>query len=264
MDRQREFVRSNAFVDDELDRNDRGEVLDAAADDPRLAKELSDLNRLKSVLEDSVDVPEIELPDIQVRQNKIFRGALAPALAAGFALFAVLGIGLWFTTLSTPSHGVPVAWAIETHKSWRDSATRAGALLRPVRPANVRLNAHVPDLSPAKLRIAHIGEATTLGGLPALVVGYLGTRGCRITLLVDPAPEGLGKKAIKFEVGRLHGVVWRAGKLRHVILAEGMAPGRFKLMAETVRKSSLERLPLDDATRIALAKSRTVSPPCAA
>ena len=132
------------------------------------------------------------------------------------------------------------------------------------RPANARLDAHVPDLSAAKLRVAHIGELKTPDGMPALVVGYLGTRGCRVTLLVDPAPTGLGEKAIKFRVDQLYGMVWRAGNLRHVILAEGMAQGRFRLIAETVRRSSLERLPVDEPTRTALAHSRAVSPPCAA
>ena len=62
MDRQRKFERSNAFVDNELDRKARGEVLEDSARDPRLAQELSNLNRLKSAIEDSVDVPNIELP----------------------------------------------------------------------------------------------------------------------------------------------------------------------------------------------------------
>ncbi len=257
MDRQREFERSNAFVDNELDRNARGEVLDAAANEPRLAKELSDLNRLKSAVEDSVDVPDISLPASPARRGKGYRVAMA--VAACLALFAVVGIGWWFMPSGAPSHGVPVAWAIAAHGSWSDAGPRAM-----LRPANMRLDAHVPDLSSAKLRIAHIGELKTPDGMPALVVGYLGTRGCRVTLLVDPAPEGLGEKAVRFEVDRLYGVVWRAGNLRHVILAEGMAQARFQLIAETVRRSSLERLPLDDPTRIALAHSRAVSPPCAA
>ncbi len=257
MDRHREFERSNAFVDGELDRKARGEVLDAAANDPRLAKELSDLNRLKSAVEDSVDVPDIDLPVTRGPRGKIYRFGLA--MAACLALFVAAGIGWWSMPSSAPSHGVPVAWAIEAHGSWSDAGPRAM-----LRPANIQLNAHVPDLSAAKLRIAHIGELKTPDGMPALVVGYLGTRGCRVTLLVDPAPEGLSEKAVKFEVDRLYGVVWRAGALRHVILAEGMAETRFGLIAETVRRSSLERLPLDDPTRIALAHSRAVSPPCAA
>ena len=258
-DRRNEFERSNAFVDQELDRSVRGEVLAAAAGDSRLAKELSDLNRLKSAVEDSIDVPQIDLPVLHGRKRWDYRAAMA--LAASLAFIAILGAGWWFIPSSAPGHGVPMAWAIESHKSWSDSAERPGGLFRPV---NARLNAHVPDLSAAKLRVAHVGEGKTPDGLPALVVGYLGTRGCRVTLLIEPAHENLGDKAVKFEVGGLHGTVWQAGRLQHLILAEGMAEARFKLIAEAVRRSSLERLPIDDRTRVALADSRAKSLPCAA
>jgi len=259
MDRQQKFERSNAFVDNELDRKARGEVLEDSARDPRLARELSNLNRLKSAIEDSVDVPDIELAAPMGRRWTGRRAAWATA--ACLALFAVAGIG-WMVVPFAPDHGVPVAWAIETHGSWQNGGVRpdSGALLR---PAHARLNAHVPDLSAAKLYIAHISDRRNPAGLPALVVGYRGTRGCRVTLLIDRSPGKLGDKAINFEIDRLRAVVWKAGSLRHVILAEGMAPRRFKLIAETVRRTSLERLPVDDRTRIALARSRAASPPCA-
>lgn len=260
MDRQQKFERSNAFVDDELDRKARGEVLEDSARDPRLARELSNLNRLKSEVEDSVEVPDIELP---APTSRPWIGSRAIwTIAACLALIAVAGIE-WMIVPFSPGHGVPVAWAIETHGSWEDAGVKpnGSAILR---PANARLNARVPDLSAAKLYIAHIDDGKNPAGLPALVIGYRGTRGCRVTLLIDPSPEQLGDKAINFEIDRLRAVVWKAGPLRHVILAEGMAPQRFKLIAQTVRRNSLERLPVDDPARTALARSRAASPPCAA
>ena len=87
MDRKQEFERSNAFVDDELDRKARGEVLAGAARDPRLAKELSDLNRLKSMVEDSVDVPHMELPAPPAGRGRRYRVAMA--MATGLALLVL-------------------------------------------------------------------------------------------------------------------------------------------------------------------------------
>lgn len=260
MDRQQNFERSNAFVDGELDRKARGEVLEDSARDPRLAQELSNLNRLKSAIEDSVDVPDIELP---APTSRPWIGSRAVwAIAACLALVAVAGIG-WMVVPFAPSHGVPVAWAIETHSSWEPAGVKPNGRAM-LRPANAQLNAHVPDLSAAKLYFAHISDSKNPAGLPALVVGYRGTRGCRVTLLIDSSPEKLGEKAINFEIDGLRAVVWKAGPLRHVILAEGMAPQRFKMIAETVRRTSLERLPIDNPTRTALARSRATSPPCAA
>jgi anti-sigma factor RsiW len=261
MDKKKSFERSNAFVDDELDRRDRSEMLRAAAGDPRLARELANLDRLKSAIADSVDVPDIELPAAPVRRTGRRRVVLA--LAASVVLMVAAGLAWSIIGPARPNHGVPVAWAIAAHNSWQetDAASRARAMLR---PASLRLNAHVPDLSAAKLRIAYIGESTAAGGQPAMVVGYRGTRGCRVTVLIDDLPGGLDDKAIFFRVDKLIAMVWRAGKLRHVILAEGMAEPRFRLIAESVRRTSLERLPLDDSSRMALARSRAQSPPCAA
>jgi anti-sigma factor RsiW len=247
MDRKTEFEGANAFIDGELDREGRSEVLARAARDPRAAQELADLNRLKAVLEDSIEVPEIPLP---ARAGKT-RRRLALALAASLVLMASPG----------PSEGLPVAWAIKAHKGWRGAPDRPAAPR--LRPASLMRNAYVPDLTAAKLAIAHIGEIKAPGGVPALVVGYSGTRGCRVTLIVDPAPKDLGGSAMFFETEGLLAMVWRAGPLRHQILAQGMDPTRFRMIAESVRRGSLDHLPLDKRTRLALARSRASSPPCA-
>jgi anti-sigma factor RsiW len=269
MDEKQTFERSNAFADGELDRQGRSDVLKDAAEDPRLARELSNLERLKSAISDSVDAPDMDL--VAMTASHGGRGTWRrPVMAMAACLVLFVAAGLAWSVIGPgvgsdrSNHGVPVAWAIGVHNSWssaEESASRPRAVLR---PANARLNAHVPDLSAARLHIAHIGESRTLDGLPAMVIGYRGTRGCRVTLLIDGSPAEPGGKAIFFKVDKLIAMVWQAGKLRHVILAEGMAEARFRLIADTVRRTSLERLPVDDTTRMALAQSRAKSPPCAA
>ena len=268
MDRKQTFERSNAFADGELDQQGRSDVLKDAAEDSRLARELSNLERLKSAISDSVDAPDMNLAAMTGKHGG-HRSWRRPVMAMAACLVLFVAAGLAWSVIGPgvgsgrSNHGVPVAWAIAVHNSWvkEDAPSQTRAILR---PANARLNAHVPDLSAAKLHIAHIGESRTLDGLPAMVIGYRGTRGCRITLLIDGSPAEPGGKAIFFKVDKLIAMVWQAGSLRHVILAEGMAEARFRLIAETVRRTSLERLPVDDATRMALARSRAKSPPCAA
>ena len=58
--------------------------------------------------------------------------------------------------------------------------------------------------------------------------------------------------ATYFETGGVLAMAWQAGPLRHLILAQGMDRGRFKMIAETVRRASLDRLPVDEgAERLA-------------
>ncbi len=258
MDRKTEFESANAFIDGELDRDERSEVLARAARDPRAAQELADLNKLKAALEDAIEVPDIALP---ARAGKV-RLRLALALAASLVVMAAGGGAWWWGASPGPREGLPVAWAIKAHKSWRGVPDQAAAPR--IRPASLMRNAYVPDLTAAKLTIAHIGQIKSPGGVPALVVGYSGTRGCRVTLIVDPAPKDLGKSSMFFEIDGLLAMVWRAGRLRHQILAQGMDRGRFRMIAESVRRGSFDHLPLDERTRLALARSRASSPPCAA
>jgi anti-sigma factor RsiW len=260
MDRKDAFEQANAFVDGELDRDGRNEVLDRAAKDPRAAQELADLSRLKSTLEDSIDVPDLALASAADRARSRKRARRALALAACLALAFLTGAAWWWGSAPPPADGLPVAWVVKAHESWRE--VPSGRTL--LRPAGHKLDAHVPDLAAAKLRIAHVGEFTAPAGAPALVVGYKGTRGCRVTLIVDDAPRGLKSAPVFVQTEGLQAVIWRAGPLRHQILAQGMDTARFRKIAETVWRSSLDRLPLNEETRMALARSRAESAPCAA
>lgn len=260
MDRKSEFERSNAFADGELDRESRSEVLAAASRDQRLAKELSDLTKLKSAVEDCIEVPEINLA-LKTRGGPSLRMGLA--VAASLALAVLAGVGWWLIAATAPSIGVPIAWAMEAHRSWVDGGSEA-AVHPPFWPAGTRLDAHVPDLSAAKLRVAHVGELVAPGGGRALMVGYLGTRGCRVTLLMERTKSDLGAAATYMESEGVLAMAWQAGPLRHLIIAQGMDRSRFRVIAEAVHRASQERLPIDEPTRTALARSRAASPPCAA
>ena len=260
MRRKEEFERSNAYVDGELDRDVSSELLEDAANDTRLARELSVLNKLKYALENAVDVPEFEIPEPARKRRFVWIAGLS--IAAGLLVAIVAGL-VWRAVPGVPNHGVPVAWAVEVHRSWKKAAVTANADAH-LQKASASLDAHVPDLSAAKLYVSHVARDTDPAGQPALVIGYRGTRDCRITLLIDAAPETFPAKPINVEIDRLRLTVWRAGALRYFVVAEGMAAQRYRLVTEAIHRSSLERRPLDASTRRDLARNHASSPPCTA
>jgi hypothetical protein len=206
-------------------------------------------------------VPEIDLPPGPRAQASWRRSVVA--LAASLALVAVVGLLWFFNAIQTPDRGLPVAWAVAAHHGWV-LPPRSSAPLAPLSPARLGADTYVPDLAAAKLRVVHVGVLPASGGGEALIVGYAGTRGCKVTLLVAPAAAGRGAAPIRLAMGPIRALAWAAGNRSYMVLAEGMPASRFHLIADSIRRASLERLPLDEAARTALADSRAKSRPCAA
>jgi hypothetical protein len=251
----------SAYVDGELDPERAAEVMAAVARDPALARELSALTRLKAALGQSVAVPELEIARARPVRGRHYAIAACAAL-----LIAVAAVALSFALFGgAPS--ADLAWARAAHRSWSGTAAAAGAAVPlPVAgaPAAFVPGAYVPDLAAAKLSVVHVGRARGPAGGAAMVIGYRGTRGCKVSLIVT-AGAGRFTRALEAVVlTPYRGFAWRAGRLDYLIVAEGMAQPRLALIARSVRATSLRRLPLDRKTRIALARSRAASPPCRA
>jgi len=257
-----DFETLNAYVDGELDLARRAEIADAIAREPHLARQVAALSRLKSEVSGSVETPDlgIDLPDRRPRRRTL-------AIAAGIVVaFAAAG-AIFVTTVSDAE----LAWAVNAHESWAGQPD--GRLAEPrgevalAALSRVGASAYVPELTAAKLRIAHVARVAGPAGGDAVLVGYRGTRGCKISLLVAPDTADAARSSPApepFDAGALHGYRWRAGGFAYVILADGMAKARFSLIAMSVYRASLERSPLDPETRMALARSRAESPPCMA
>lgn len=260
-DRKQDLERISAFVDGELDPAARAEIIREAADDKAFARELIAHERLKATLADSVDVPDLELPAAPRRWR------IAPALASLAASLALLVAGAagWavYDGRNAGTGDLALDRAIEAHRSWTADSSQSGAIAL-VRPASSTINAYVPDLSSNGLNINHVSERRAPGEDRVLVVGYLGSRGCRVTLLARTAPAEMPAQPVYLEIGPVRAFSWRAGRLAYRMLAEGMATQRFRLIAASVRRASLNHLPLDPDNRLALAQSRAQSPPCAA
>lgn len=256
-DQKYDFETLNAFVDNELDADQRAEVLAQAARDPALARELAALSRLKATLAQSIDTPELDLPATAAprRWRRV-------AMAASVALIVAAGAVFGLARLSGDTALDP-AWALSAHASWAERPGSPGGVGRALAAAAAP-GLYLPDLSAAKLSIAHVGHAEGPAGGRATVVGYVGTRGCKVSLIIFPAAETAATPMERIDRAPLLGYAWRVGRHGYAVVAEGMPEARLSLVAAGIREASLKRRPVGDDTRTALAESRAKSPPCRA
>ncbi len=248
----------NAYVDGELNAERAADVLAAAAEDPAIARELSSLSRVKASL--SHDVSPSSLDIVIPRRRRRWPNALAACLAL-FLAVATAGLTL---TFRGDSRGLDVAWVQRVHGSWSIADGSIAPTSISGRDATIDPAAYVPDLSAAKLSIVHTGWVAGPNDDRALLIGYRGTRGCKVTLIVVPDADAFADELVAFDSPTNRGYSWRAGRRGYVVFAEGMAEARFSLIARSLRDASLRHLPLNQGTQHALAESRAKSVPCRA
>ncbi len=250
----------SAYVDGELSMDARAEVQARAARDPAFARELATVTRLKAALAHAVPVPKIE---IAAPRPRLARRRVLAGVAAALVLTVAAGLGLWFSGADAVN---PVAarldWAVALHRDWAGVKLPLNGSAVAV-PASVPVAPHVPDLSANGLELAHVATGRTPEGAPALVLGYLGTRGCRVTMIATRVP-GAADEPILVVRGGLRARFWQVGQLGYLLLAEGMSPSRFRLVSGSIQRGTLYRAPFGAETRQALRRNRADSPPCLA
>lgn len=254
------FEKLNAYVDGELDSIEAAEVARAVADDIHLANQVSALSRLRSAIAEGIETPPQKMP------KKKEPGRYRAVLAASITFLMFVAGSVFMSTLDRDFREgwLPHAWQI--HGNWSLQQAAAETPMDPVlaRYGDAVPGAYVPDLSASKLSVALTAVHEFSGNRSALLVGYRGTRGCKISLITFTRPLSLDKSLRYYRQGTNEAYAWKAGKLGYVILSDGMDPRRFKILAESVRQSSRLHLPFDKKTYLALQKSREESAPCLA
>ena len=262
---QPSWIELNAYVDGELDPARAEAVAKAVAADPEVAAQIAALQRLKAVAGRSVEQVPPSAPPYSAFRWRGWRYGAAACLA-----LLLLGAGLLLAERTAgPGGGAWIARGWAGHEAWLaggqgpEAQVEPAAVLAALSALGAR--AQVPQLDAARLRLDHVAvlPAGEEGGA-LLHLGYLGTRGCRLSLFVFAAdadwPPDL---ALPAEEARL-GVGWRVADLGYLVLARGMDRGRFELIAEKIGEATRRAAPFDDATRSALRRSREASPPCRA
>lgn len=256
----------NAYVDGELPPDRAAEVARAVAGDARVARQVATLSHLRSALREAGPVADLALPEMRRPRSRAPRW-LAAACAAGLVL-----AGGWLA-LNRPwvaprDDWLATAW--DLHGDWSAPLDSAGAdeggagALRALAARAGPDSGFVPDLSSAKLRLRFAETRPYLSGAPALVAGYRGTRGCKVTLLVASARVPLGTLPRLYAEDAKLAYAWRQGTRDYLLLSEGMDADRFRLIADSVYRASMEHRPFDRETRTALRDSRDKSKPCLA
>ena len=257
-DRRITFELLNAYVDGELDTAAAAEVARAVAEDPALAREVAALSHLRSAVAESVEAPPLSVP---APPSTTGRGA-AIAASIAFAVFIAGSVLVSNLDRNVDSDWLAHAWQI--HRGWSiegvTAQTRAALLL--AHDTEAVPGAYVPDLSASRLSLVHVTVSSFTGKRRVLLAGYRGTRGCKISLLVFRSLGALVEVLSPFREGKNEAYGWRAGLLGYVIMSDGMDSGRFRLLAESVRRTSRKHVPFDEKPRIALRKSRDKSAPC--
>lgn len=260
-DRTPDFETLNAYVDGELSAAEAADVAQLVARDPAVAKQVAVLSRLRSAVRDSIETPDLVVPPVPAK-------ATAPRkwLVAACVALLLIGGGAVLDRVLEPASGE--AWLtplVQLHNGWTAAADdRTDGVVVPAGLDAALARAYVPDLSAAKLTLAYGKETPGIGGNDALVLGYTGTRGCRVTLVITPPSGRFDETLRRFDHAGLGLFGWRAGDLDYLIVADGMDAGRFKLIAETVRRASIQHRAIDGETRMALAESRDSAAPCVA
>ena len=250
----------NTYVDGELDTTTAAEVAQAVAGDPSLAREVAALSRLRSAVAERIEAPSLTVPEPPATGRR----TVAIAACIGFALFIAGSVLVSSFDRDQGSAWLARAW--QMHRGWSIESvapqTRASLIL--AKYVDAVPGAYVPDLSASRLTLVHVTAGPMTGQRQALLAGYRGTRGCKISLLVFPSLDALSEALSPFRDGNNEAYGWRAGSLSYVIMSDGMDTGRFRLLAESVRRTSRQRVPFDEETRMALRESRDKSAPCLA
>ncbi len=259
-DRQITFEMLNGYVDGELGATAAAEVARAVAEDPSLARQVSVLTRLRSAVAESVEAPPLSVTAPPSTGGR----AVAIAASIGFALFIAGSVLLSSFERNHGSELLAGAWQI--HRGWSiDGVTAKPRSELPLAQyVKAVPGAYVPDLSASRLSLIHATVAPFMERRQALVAGYRGTRGCKISLLIFRSQNVLSEALSPFRDGRDEAYGWRVGLLGYVIMSDGMDTGRFRLLAESIRHTTRQHLPFDEETRVALRESRENSMPCVA
>lgn len=250
----------NAYVDGELDKGASAEVARAVAESPLLARQVSSISRLRSALGESIETPPLTISP--PRPAKVSKTAIAASIA--FLMFVAGSVLVSTYDRSLRADLLQHAWQLHNGWSIDQKATQINTGLVRADYAKTIPEVYIPDLSAARLSLIYVAVKSFSGSRKALLAGYRGSRGCKISLTVFPAPMTFSAVLTSIQNGKNEGYAWRTGSIGYILMSAGMDSARFRMLAKSVHQTSLQHLPFDKQTRMALRKSRDNSAPCLA
>lgn len=251
----------NAYVDGELSPEEAAAVARRAARDPEAASRIAALSALRAALRASVEAPP---PLDLARVSRPRAGAMWAAACALLAVLTGVAIGLMVTGTAPDELEI----AHDMHRQWiaendpRPEAEPARTLQTSL--AHLGLASHVPDLSSVDLAFAHIRALPVESKRRGLHVGYLGNRGCMMSLVIVENPGGTASARRERPHGDGTAYIWQVGEYSYVLLADRMDPLRLMRIAAIVERMTRRSMQPGAGERLALRESRNQARPCSA
>jgi len=238
----------NAFADGELAPADQRAVAERLAGSPEAAERLRDIIRLKQELralpaDDAPPLPALSAPS-RPRWRQVAAIAAALVIAITVALAPML---LWRDT-----SGSFLAASLAAHEQFATSAP-------PPTAPSITPAAALPVASElSRLGLEPIWQATSATG--QIRIGFVGARGCRLSLHVSPQAEPA--PAPDQAASTLAG--WNAGGRGYLLIASGMPPARFEMIAGFIKALTSEPANTVEPLRTALQNDWRSAQPCLA
>lgn len=250
MPRPADWERLSAFADGELAVAEQREVATLLGASPRAGEALRGIVQLKEQLQalPAADAPPP--PRIGIEQTRrLHRNGLLAATAAAALLLAV-GAAL---LAARPTGGLQpdsfLAASLAAHERHADAVPTEGVIPAASDPIAGEL---------ARLGLRPAWRSAAAGGEEH--AGFTGTRGCRLSLHVTTRPQAERPA----EAGDPpHALArWNAAGKSYLLIATGMPPARFAIMAGFLRDLTTRPGPGIEPLRTALRQDWSTAPSC--
>lgn len=266
-----DFETLSAYVDGELDPAWAADIADLAARDPAVARRVAKLHALRAAVGGmTADVVVLPTPAVGRRSRSSGRRTwlpLSPWRGAAAALLLLAGLSGIAWGVSDRFGGAAgkdwIAVAIDRHDAWSDRPTG------PVGAVGFDGGRHDVLLALAGLTPAHRDAWLARDGREVLHTGYVGRRGCRLSLFRISHPTDETVVAAVTPSADLDMTLssallqsrWQTGQAIYVLLARDMDDGRFTVLSQALREATARRDAPDAAM---MADLETARQPCRA
>ncbi len=240
----------NAYVDGELSAREKAAVAEDIASDPSLARAVAVLQGVKAEL---ADFPGSE--PARRRRGGRFSLPFVPWLSAACIALLVAGGAVLATQLTAPE----TPFLLAEHQQWAETAGPGGAPAPHRGVAKAFFAPQLPSLAPFGLRLDHAALVSLTDGGEALHAGYVGQRGCRISLFLLPTESAANAPGPSAGVLQASG---QAGPWRYHLLAQDMDSARFALIAAALDEQLQMVAPLSEDSRLAYEDNPAARAPC--
>lgn len=237
----------NAFADGELAPAEQRAMAQRLATSPEAAETLRGIVRLKQELQGLSDDDTPPLPSVPTPSRAGWRRVAAIAAV----LLVTVAVALTPMLLRQDASESFLAASLAAHEQFAATSAQTVVTIAPAAAGSASSEL-------ARLGLQPVWQATSATG--QVRVGFVGLRGCRLSLHVSPHTEPA--PPLDQSTGTLAG--WSAGGHGYLLIATGMPPARFEMIAGFLRALTSEPADRVALMRTALLNGWPSAQPCLA